>query len=75
MKINCTTYHDLWASLLQLQNRCRSCLLMALNYGNILTNHTGYTPLNKSLIVIHELGWMQKAVITAIRIPAFAWRV
>jgi len=48
---------------------------MALNYGNILTNHTGYTPLSKSMIVIHELGWMQKAVITAIRIPAFAWRV
>jgi hypothetical protein len=48
---------------------------MALNYGNILANRTGYTVLNKSTIVNHELESMQKAVITAIRVPAFAWRV
>jgi len=72
MEINCTTYHNLWAPLLRLQNRCRSCLQVALNYGNILANCTGYTVLNNSTIVNHELGWMQKAVIMAIFVSAFA---
>jgi hypothetical protein len=48
---------------------------MALNYENILANRTDYTALNKSTIVNHKLGWMQKAVIMAICVPAFAWRV
>jgi len=48
---------------------------MALNYGSILANRTGYTALNKSTIVNHELGWMQKAVIMAICVSTFAWRV
>ena len=45
---------------------------MALNYGNILANRTGYTVPNNSTIVNHELGWMQKAVIMAIFVSAFA---
>jgi hypothetical protein len=48
---------------------------MTLNYVNILANRTGYTALNKSTIVNHELGWMQETVIMAICVPAFAWRV
>jgi hypothetical protein len=55
MEINCTTYHNLWTPFLRLQNRCRPCLHLALKYGNILANRTGYTAHNKSTIGNHEL--------------------